>query len=257
MSQYSYLISQMTWSFSRLRSFEDCPYRFLLTYIYPEEECPQFYAEFGTLIHQLLADYYSGKVRRELLPSRFISGFYGDMKGRISPEIRRKFFGQGLACMQRVQPCPIEILGVETQTDFELEGYSFTGFVDLLLRKPDGGLILVDHKSHPLKPRSKRKKPTRSDEELDSYLRQLYLYSVWVEMVYGKQPDELVFHCYRTGDIIREPFRQAAYEEAKRWAVDLIHHIEKAEDFPPCIDFFPCTHLCPVHEACVYYEMGG
>lgn len=257
MSKYSYLISQMTWSFTRLRSFEDCPYRFLLTYIYSEEGTPRFYAEFGALVHQLLADYYSGSVRKELLPSRFISGFFSDVHGNISPEIRRKFFAQGLACMQQTGVCPYEIVGIEKQTDFKLDGYPFTGFIDMLLRKPNGELIMVDHKSHPLKPRSKRKKPTKTDKELDAYLRQLYLYSVWVEDVYGKPPAELVFNCYRTNQIIREPFCQDAYEEAKRWALSLIHRIEAADDFPPCINFFSCTHLCRVHEACPYYEIGG
>lgn len=257
MGRYSYLISQMTWSYSRLRSYEDCPYRFLLTYIYPEEEEPCFYAEYGSFIHRLLAGYYSGHISRDALFMRYISGFFTEIKGRIQSSIKRKFFNQGLECMERIKPCDVEILGIENQIEFELDGYPFIGYVDMLLRKQDGGLILVDHKSHPLKQRSKRTRPTKSDKELDEYLRQLYLYSVWVEKHYGKLPEELVFHCYRTGEIVREKFSMPAYEEAKKWALGLIHSLEAADDFPPQIEFFQCQHICGVHGACVYYEMGG
>lgn len=257
MSKYSYLISQMTWSYSRLKCFEDCPYRFLLNYIYPSDEAPMFYAEYGSLVHELLAGYYAGMIRKERLVQMFVSGFVLRIRGRVSPEISRKFFDQGVACMERVQPCPYEIAGVEQEIRFTIDGYHFTGFVDLLIRKPDGGFVIVDHKSRLLKQRSNRKKPTRYDSELDEYLRQLYLYAVWVEQRYGVLPDELVFHCYRSGEVIRQPFDKAAYEEAKAWAVGMIHQIEAAEDYDPHIDFFSCRYLCGVHEDCIYSELGG
>ena len=52
------------------------------------------------------------------------------------------------------------------------------GVIDLVGRSDTGGLVIVDHKSRALKPRSKRKKPTKTNQELDEYLRQLYLYAV-------------------------------------------------------------------------------
>lgn len=257
MGAYSYLIAQMTWSYSRLKCFEDCPYRFMLTYIYPSEKCPQFYAEYGSLIHQLLADYYSGKISREQLVPGFITAFYQKVKGNIGSDIRKKFFDQGLQCMRRVEPCTAEIIGIEKKINFDLEGYHFVGFIDMLVQTADGKLVVVDHKSRPLKPRSKRQKPTKADEELNDYLRQLYLYSVWVEQEYGRLPDELVFHCYRTGDVIREAFDSGAYESAKQWALSVIHLVEAEETFAPILSYFPCHFLCDVHEDCVYYEMGG
>ena len=209
-----------------------------------------FYAEYGVLVHQLLAGYYAGSIRKEDLPGMFMSGFVLKIRGAISPEIRRKFFNQGLECMNRIEPCPLKIVGIEQEVHFRIDDYPFTGYMDMLLQKPDGGFILVDHKSHQLKPRSNRKNPTKADQEL-------YLYSAWVEKQYGTVPDELVFHCYRTGEIIREKFDHDAYARAKSWAVDLIHKIEATEDYNPNLDFFSCRYLCGVHEDCIYSELGG
>lgn len=260
MGKYSYLITQMTWSYSRLRCFEQCPYRFLMSYIYPADEEPQFYAEYGLFVHRLLADFFSGKIKPEALITKYITGFYQEIKPPApSPEIGQKFFGQGLQYMQNLQhkDASYEVVGVEQEISFHLYGYRFKGFIDLLLRDQEGRLIIVDHKSHPLKQRSGRKKPTKSDQELDEYLRQLYLYSLWAIQEMNEEPAKLVFNCYRTGEVIEEVFDSRKMDEAMIWARDLIRRIEAEEDYNPMLEYFPCKYICPVHDECEYYELGG
>ena len=260
MGKYSYLISQMTWSFSRLRCFEQCPYRFLMSYIYPADEEPQFYAEYGLFVHRLLAGFYSGDIKPDLLVTKYITGYYQEVKPPPpTPEIGRKFFEQGLQYLKglREKSFPYEVVAVEKEISFHLYGYHFKGFIDLLLRDRDGRLIIVDHKSHPLKQRSNRKKPTKSDQELDEYLLQLYLYSLWAIQELNEEPAKLMFNCYRTGEIIEEEFDSRKMDKAMIWARDLIRQIEAEEDYNQKLDYFPCRYICPVHDECEYYELGG
>lgn len=257
MSPYSFLISQMTWSYSRLKSFERCPYGFLMMYILGCESKSGFYAEYGTLIHDISSLYFEGRLKQEELLPEYLIRFYMEVTSPIDAETRKKFFAQGMDCMRRLRPSPVKVLGVEQEARFQIEGYPFVGYIDLLLEKPDGGLIVVDHKSHDLKARSKRSKPTKTDRELDDYLIQLYLYSRWVFEKFGRFPEKLVFHCYRTGTVVAEDFSRTAYDAAEEWALSLIHRIEQEEKFSPNLSWFACRHLCGVCSSCEYNSLGG
>lgn len=253
---YSFVISEMTWSFSRISCYNTCPYQFFLTYIQPQEQEPSFYAQFGSFIHDLLARFYQGTLPGDHLTSDYIQMF--PVRVSASPpsaEIRARYFLQGLSFLRTVQPLKEEILGVEQFAQFSVGGFPFVGYMDLVTRSPDG-LIITDHKSRSLKPRSARQKSTKSDILLDQYLRQLYLYSIFVQQQYGVLPSFLRFNCYRDQVLLQEKFSANALEEAKQWAVSSIHRIINASSFPPNPDFFYCRHLCPVRSACAYSTLS-
>lgn len=52
MGEVSYLplIEDMVWSYSRIESFNDCPYRFFLKYISKCKETDKFYASYSTTV---------------------------------------------------------------------------------------------------------------------------------------------------------------------------------------------------------------
>lgn len=135
-----------------------------------------------------------------------------------------------------------------------INGIPFVGYIDFLGRKDDD-LYVVDNKSRILKPRSSRAKPTKADEELDAYLRQLYIYSAAVEEEYGKTPKSLCFNCFRDKLFIIEPFKEQAYAESKEWLAKSIGKIREESDFKPSVEFFKCTHLCEMQDMCEYYEL--
>lgn len=235
-----------------------CPYQFLLTYLSPSTRIHQFYADYGTFFHRILADFYT-----KFLPTPdaavgdFIRNFFAEVKGTSPGDgIRNKFFIQGLDHLRNLVRPEIEICGVEKRIDFTVGDLPFTGFIDLLLRDDHGDFIIVDHKSHPLKQRSSRRKPTKADGELDLYLRQLYLYSVYLEQTYGVLPKSLVFNCYRTGTVIVEPFDGDAFQAAKEWALSTISTIRSNLDWSPSIEFFQCKYLCDVQHECDFYRIG-
>lgn len=252
---YSLITSGMTWSYSRLATFEHCPYKFFLTYIKPHEQAPMFFSDYGSFVHEILGKYYEGKLKKDALVSYYLANFTHRVKGSApSSSIFQSYFRQGIECLKSAEMPKAQIIGVEQCVQFAIEGNPFVGFVDLILQDSQSNLAIIDHKSRALKARSTRGKYTKSDETLDSYLRQLYLYSIPVSQQCGRYPSQLVFHCYRNREIIREPFREEGLQSAKQWAVDLIHRINTETKWEPCIDYYHCKYLCGVHDFCEYYQ---
>ena len=225
---YAPLIDDMVWSYSRIKAFEDCPYRWYLKYIKKFHGKDMFFSSYGTFMHKLIELYH-----RKVFSS---------------------YFTGGLQYLKALQPFPYDVVGVEKKVDFVVNGIPFVGYIDFLGRKDDD-LYVVDNKSRILKPRSSRAKPTKADEELDAYLRQLYIYSAAVEEEYGKTPKSLCFNCFRDKLFIIEPFKEQAYAESKEWLAKSIGKIREESDFKPSVEFFKCTHLCEMQDMCEYYEL--
>ena len=244
------LLQNMTWSYSKLLCYRSCPYQFYLRYILHERSDDLFYATYGTFIHSLLAGLYDGKYTKDELVPRYIQGFFSSVRGK-SPGLKvfGDYYAQGLQAMQNPWYPHDQITGIETKILYDIGKYKFTGFIDLTLLKQDNSLVIVDHKSHNLSPRSNRKKPTLKDQELDNYLKQLYLYSAGIEQTMGRKPDWLVFNCYRSGIQIEEPFKEDAYQESLKWALDTIDEIERC-DWPALGSFYQCRYICDVAREC-------
>lgn len=253
---YRPLIEDMVWSYSRISSFHDCPYRWFLRYIKDCREKPQFYSSYGLFMHKLLEEYYRGELSKKEMLTEFLFGFQKEVQGeRPKESVVQKYIKLGLEYLKTFKPFPYNMVDVEKEVRFKVEGIPFVGFIDYL-GESDGEYIIVDNKSRDLKPRSNRDKPTSKDKELDEMLRQLYIYSAAVKQECGKFPKLLCFNCFKSGVLIKEPFKKEAYDEAIRWAVDSVNTIKDAEDFPPRVEFFACRYICGVKDDCCYYEMG-
>ena len=251
---YTELIRDMTWSYSRLECFEACPYRWFLKYIEREHDEPLFYSSFGSFMHGLLADLYRGKLTQEAAKDRFLFGFSSEVLGERPPgHIAAGYIDAGFSYLCDFRPLPLDPVDVEQKVDFRIGNTPFTGFLDLFGKCGDR-CIIVDHKSRNLKPRSGRAKPTQNDIDLDTMLRQLYLYAEAVFRNFGTYPDALCFNCYRNGAFIEESFRKEKLDEAIAWATELVGEIERCENFAPHPEYFKCRYLCGVHNACCYYE---
>lgn len=252
---YLPLISDMVWSHSRIKAFEDCPYKWYLKYICEYREEDTFFASYGSFIHKLIEQYYSGELKQGELPAEYVTRFRTEVKGNApSAKVWRSYFDTGMAYMNSFKPFPFKLLSVEEQVRFTVGDREFVGYIDFLGEDGDE-LVIVDHKSRTLKPRSKRAKPTKADRELDEYLRQQYLYAEAIRQKYGRYPKKLCFNIFRSDLLIQEDFEEQACEGAKTWALDGIARISKEEDFRPSVEFFRCNHLCGVNHLCEYYEL--
>lgn len=253
---YEPIIRDMTWSYSRIKSFEDCPYRWYLRYIRRLKGKDMFFASYGTFIHKLLEMYYKGEKNANQLYHTYLQDFKSEVKGFApNKKVFTSYFFGGLSYLKDFKPLPCHPIAIEKQVKFEYNGIPFVGYIDFLGEK-DGKLFVVDNKSRNLKPRSQKSPPTKADKELDSYLRQLYLYSIPIEKEYGKLPDSLCFNCFRVPAFVQEPFQKKAYEESKKWLSQRVEEILTETDFKPNMEFFKCKHLCEMQDHCEYYNLS-
>lgn len=253
---YSNIISTFTWSYSRLTTFEDCPYRFLLSYIKPQDDTHLFFSDYGLFMHKVIEKYLTGELKHDELGRYYLLNFQKEIVGRApNKKIFQSYFQQGLSylnehCFPYQTPC-----AVEHRVDFFIDDIPFTGVIDCVA-EDNGDLVILDHKSRALKPRTNGKKIRRSDLELDDYLRQLYLYSIPVYLEYHRYPKRLEFNCFRTGQLISEPFSEHALEEAKTWAKRTVKQITDNEDWSPDMEYWKCRYLCGFHDQCEYHLMS-
>lgn len=250
---YRPLIEDMTWSYSRIECFEDCPYRWYLKYIDGCKETPQFYSSYGSFMHKLLEQFYNGEITGEEMQVRFLIDFGREVKGeRPDDGIVAKYINSGLSYLRGFKPFPYNKVAVEKKVEFELAGNRFVGFIDYL-GESDGEYYIIDNKSRDLKPRGTgKKKPTANDRLIDEMLKQLYIYSAGVKEEYGKFPRSLCFNCFRSEVFIEEPFDMEKYNEAVEWATQSIERIKDENSFPPNINYFSCKYICGVRDECCY-----
>lgn len=251
---YAPLLRDMTWSYSRVKTYENCPHKFYLRYILERKPSSAFFAEYGSFVHHLLEKYYKGKIKRSELPSEYLAGFYDNVKSKaMSGKVFSSYFGDGLRYFREFVPVEGGIVKAEGQITGEIDGLTFTGIVDLTV--DDGeDLMIVDHKSRAVKPRSTRGKHTKSDEELDELLTQLYLYVPLIEKVYGRRPKWLAINSFRTGTFIKEEFDEEKYQAAKEWFKKGVETIMSDENFDPEPEFFKCRNLCEMCGHCEYAD---
>ena len=216
-----------------------------------------FFSDYGSYMHKLIELYLQGFLEKEELTGAYLSGFRRNVRGKApSNKIFKSYFDQGYDYLSEIDFPYLSPIGVEQRVDFHVGGKPFTGIIDCVAMD-DGKLVILDNKSRALKPRSGHQKPTASDAELDSYLRQLYLYSVPMEQLYHTYPDRLEFNCFRTGQLISEPFRQEEFEKTKEWALKTIDTITENEDWSPKIDYWKCRYICDKGDDCCFFQMNG
>ena len=214
-----------------------------------------FFASYGTFMHKLIELYLTGKKTPKQLSDMYLQNFREEVAGWApSKQVFAGYFKSGLRYLKELRPFPYNVVAVEKRVDFNIDGIPFVGYIDFLGEK-DGDLYVIDNKSRDLKPRSVRGRTTKTDEELDSYLKQLYLYSAAVEQEYGKLPKSLCFNCFRTSLFIEEPFENGAYAKSKNWLSDSVREITNETDFRPNAEFFKCRHLCEMQDCCEYYKL--
>lgn len=256
---YEPLIRDMTWSYSRIKTFYDCPYRWFLKYIlFPTAvRKPMFFSDYGIFMHELIAAFYKDEQSSRELQFRYLSEFRNRVRGVApSSKVFATYFPEGLKHIENLRKSNAKILSVETKSEFLVSGIPFVGYTDLVSESPDGFLLLTDHKSRNLRPRSHRASPTKSDIELDSYLTQLYLYSAAIKSLYGRFPDRLRFNCFRKDVLIDEPFDYVNFQKAIDWLLVRIEDICLETEFNPNMEWFKCRYLCEMQDHCEYYELS-
>lgn len=251
---YSVIIGDMTWSYSRLKLFEQCRYGWLLKYIYECEDVPKFFTQYGKYIHTILEKFYKGALDKSQLSTYYIINYYKNVTGRPpNSKIGSSYFMQGLDLFNNYYGDNDCVVDVERKVGFKIGDRNFVGYVDLIKDKGDT-VEIIDHKSRNLKPYSKRKKSTKNDALLDDYFRQLYLYSIPIAEKSGKNT-VFYLNSFRNQSLIKTEFYSHKLDETKRWALNTIQYIENNTDWSPNVDDFYCKYICGLSKSCEYFNI--
>lgn len=247
------MIDEMEWSYSRLSSFESCRYGWLLKYVFHRKsKTPHFFSTYGTFLHSILEQYLSGKLARDDLVPYYLEHYDDEVCGEApSEKVEKGFFNNALAYLEHIDFPFKDIIETEKKVRFEIGGYHFVGYIDVLARQGKS-LHIIDHKSHGLRNRSGRKIQTEYDKELDRYLRQQYLYAIPIREEFGKFPKTISFNCYRHGRFITEKFDPYFLANTKKWVMDQISLIKAERNWEASPDKFRCKFICDVADYCKY-----
>ena len=231
----------MEWSYSRLNSFLQCPYQFYITYILKNRGFGNFFSEYGSFGHNLLERYSKGELSIFDLATEYENNYYSNINFKAPPnkwvDLNESYYNQGLEYFENFEGFgDYKIVAVEEEYKFEIEGYKFKGYSDLLLKDNNDGLHVVDHKSSDSK--------SKSSEKAQGYFNQMYFYSIPILEKYKKYPVALHINGFRKQQWFTEEFDKNKVDEVKKWAINTIHQIENTKDFKPKSDFFFCNFLC-------------
>lgn len=246
-----FLVDTMTWSFSRLNSFYNCPYEFYLHYIECNKSEGGFFGEYGSLMHTILEKYAKGELSLFELNQYYEENFSSSIPHDAPPnkyvDIRKSYYDKGIEYLNNIDLDleEYEILGVEKEVRFKLEDKDFVGYIDLLVKdRETGEIIIIDHKSASIK-LLKNGDVSKSDQKhFLSFKRQLYLYSVQIIKEYGKV-SKLKWNMFKERKWIEIPWKQEEYDEAVQWAKNTIELIKKESLWlPNSNSYYYCNYLC-------------
>lgn len=234
------------YSFSKLNSFETCPYGWYLKYIEGKPDTGSSFASYGTLIHSIMERFARGELKKEELVDVFEWEFPFALSGHKFPpnkyaDLEMNYFLQGVEFLSSFEGFDgLKILGVEQEFDVQVDDWLLRGFIDLTYETADGQLVIRDWKS-----------ATKwSKKDLAEHARQLYLYSLWVKEKYGRFPDMLQFYHFRDHKTSDIPFNQNDFEKALDWARQTVDEIRNAWVYDAKPDYYWCHYICGARDNC-------
>lgn len=245
-----FILDTMTWSFSRLNSFYNCPHEWYCQYIEDNRGENGFFGEFGGACHKVLERYIKGEISIFDVSEEYEKAFAEQVVHDAPPnkyvDLKESYHQKGLNYFDNIDLdlAGYEILGVEKEVKFVLGGKPFVGYIDLLLKeKETGKIIICDHKSASIKINKNGSISKGDQDHFREFVRQLCLYAIPVIKWYGKV-DELWWNMFKEQKWIKIPFTLDDYNEAIKWAEDTIKLIEAEKEYPCNPDYFYCNYLC-------------
>ena len=253
---YKEQLKNMTWSFSRLHAYEQCPYSFYLKYIEGREEEMNLYAENGNIIHKIFQDIFTENMQVKQCVSHYVE-MYNRIISSTNESSMEKTFDKCVGCLKALKSLDknrYEIVGVEMKLEFYLCEYKFIGYADLVVRnKKTGEIILIDHKQAP---HFLKKDGTPLKNQLENFLaykNQMYLYCIGLWKQFNLCVDKIVWHHFKDdGQLTIIPYNHNECESTKQWAIELIHTIEEDDVFENIESYIMCSSLCGFRNDCEY-----
>lgn len=260
MSDYENILDKISYSFSTLHGYEECPYYFYLKKIEKNQDTKKnSYAEVGSYGHELLERIFTKKISPEEALEECSEEFEFRITEYMSEESLMKKYEALCQYLVNLDVDAFfdayEVLGVEKQFKWKIDNIKLIGFADLILkRKSDGVIILVDHKSSGHFMKADGITPLKNQEEnLMAYTHQMYLYADAMKKTMGFYPDKIVWNHFLDGgkkSIIN--FDDHELASTLDWVRALIKIIYEDDVFDCKQNYMMCHVLCDYRDSCEY-----
>lgn len=146
------------WSWSRMNTFLNSKYEYLLKYILKAEEdrCDSCYTTLGTICHDTLDKFYEGEIKYGDMIDNYNDGFttaitIADLKFNRSDEEKNKSIGKkyndNLIHFFNNHTVYNKKLLIEKPVTVNIGGNVFIGYIDALYKDDDGCYHIIDFKS--------------------------------------------------------------------------------------------------------------
>ena len=255
MSIYKEILDNMTWSYSRLSAYEDCPYCWYRKYIEGETGEGTFYADNGKAMHEVFDCLAKGEIDFADAPSVYLDKFEL-ITNKTKQNVMDKTFDSCVKYLCEIDEGVLdgyEIVASELELNFKVGKYDFVGYIDLLLRSKDGQLIIVDHKSCDPFFKANGGLYAKGKEQYEKYMLQQGLYCIGVKQMYGELPTKVVFHHFKSdGKLSVTNVNEATVGLAGLWAESVIEKIYSDEAFEAKPKTGYCYRLCDFRRDCDY-----
>lgn len=252
-------LNKMTFSFSRLHMYEQCPYAFYLKYIEKRDGESNFYAENGKCMHEVFENLFTDKTSLEDCP-RLYNEKFDLICETVRPNIMENTYMKCidyLCEMDGLDKDTYEIIGVEMKLEFKIGKYKFQGYADLVVRnKKTGEVILVDHKQATHFMKKDGVTPLKNQlENFIAYKKQMYLYCKGLLEQHGIKVSKMIWNHFKDGGLLTTiPYIESEMKETEEWAINLIETIKKDKQFAEQKSYMTCRELCDFRNDCEFQD---
>jgi len=229
------------YSYTRLATYKQCPYRFRLKNIDKISETKTIEQFMGSCVHRVLERLYKNVISAKLIPLEKILEYYHKRWARKwddSIKFAKKDLSKddyralGEKCIEDYYKSyypfnQSKTIHVEKRVSFALDNegrYKIVGFIDRLAIAPDGAYEIHDYKTS-------GNLPTQKDKDED---KQLALYQIGVrDMWRDVNSIKYLWHYLVFNKEISSSRTDRDIEKIRAEKIALINEIESATEFPP------------------------
>lgn len=252
----------MIFSFSRLKSFYNCKAEWRFKYIEKQKGEDNFFTQYGSLMHDVLEKICKNELSVFEIIDYYTEHFELDVTYNAPynkySDIRSSYFQKGINFLEHVIKYThdgYKIIGVELKVDFVIDGIEFVGYIDLLLQdEKSGEIIAVDHKSTNISFKKNGEISKKNLEDIDSFKKQLYLYSLGIHKMFGIYPAKYIINLFNIKGKYEFEFNRMEFNNSISWAKETLKQIRKEKTFAPSPDQYYCRYLCEFRNAVCDYK---
>lgn len=256
MSDFSFILDNITFSFSGVSSFHTCPYGYKLTYIDGEDRIDNFYSDYGKFIHLILEKFFRDELEENELLSYYEDNYAENVKCSPPPypaSIGTNYYNDAHKFFETFEfdKSKYDVIIIEDAINSSHKNFNLVVKPDLVLRNIETGkCTLVDYKTS-------KYSTSKNDKKLIEYKKQMNLYAqfLWKEKQIEISNVEIWFI---RADVVHSfdiDLNQVMF--TLEWFADGVSKIKKENNWKPNNtkeNKYFCDNLCGVRNKCIYRQ---